>query len=573
MSTDKQARRGRILILGMDGATFDVIDPLLAEGRLPNLGRLMREGVSAPLRSTQPCQSSVAWPALMTGKNPGKTGIFAFWVANPGQVLRPLINYNCIRTATMWETLSKRGYRVGSVNLPVSFPPPPVNGTMVAGLLTPSPEASFTYPPELHTELLAQVGEIPIEMDLMQYSGSQRELEFLQAALEAMEMRTRVGEYLINRDPDWGVFMVTWTITDRVQHFFWKYRDEEHRAYHTDRGAKLRDVISQVYERVDCELGKMLEQIDLEHDTVIVVSDHGFGPKRKNVYLNRWLEEQGLFSYKEPYALRQWRVGLRVVSLGGALQRLGFQHPITEKLRRLRMPMPQLEKLPPYLLVDWSKTKAYNNFVGSEEGIFINLSGREPEGIVAPGSEYEALRDEIIARLHELVDPEDGLPVVDNVQRREELYSGPCVEAAPDLILTMREHSYMPGVTLRTPEVFRATDDPRIAAHEQESESGQHRDDGIFVMAGRACAANGERFTGAEIIDVYPTLLYLLDEGIPGDVDGKVLREAISAELLSTQEIRTAPAEGKEASGGGEVFSEEEDELVKERLKALGYFG
>jgi predicted AlkP superfamily phosphohydrolase/phosphomutase len=568
-----ESNKRRVLILGIDGATFDVMDPLIAAGRLPNFARLMRSGTSAPLRSTQPCQSSVAWPALMSGKNPGKTGVFAFWVSNPGQVLRPLISYKNIKTTTMWETLSDRGYRVGSVNLPVSFPPPKVNGTMVAGLLTPSQEAALTYPPRLHAELMAQVGRIPIEMELMQYSGSARELEFLNAAIHAMRMRTRVSQYLIERDPEWDVFMTTWTITDRVQHFFWKYMDPEHPASKTERGAKMRDVIPQVYEAVDREVGKMLEYVDLERDTVLLASDHGFGPKRKNVYLNRWLEQEGLFHYQSPYELRRWRLMPRPVSLGGGLRRLGLRHPITERLRRLRVPLMKPVSLPPFMLVDWSKTKAYNNFIGSEEGIFVNLKGREPDGIVEPGTEYEAVRDEIIEKLHTLVDPEDGLPVVDSVVRREEIYSGPHVDAAPDLIVTMREHSYMPGVTLRTKEIFRSTSDPRIDSGEQESESGQHRDYGIFIMAGRECVGSGERFGDAEIIDVYPTLLYLLDEAIPDDVDGKVLRPAIQPGILQAREIRASAAEGPKESDGGAAYSEEEDELVKERLKSLGYFG
>ncbi len=573
MSEPDQSERSRVLILGIDGATFDVIDPLIEEGRLPNLAKLMGKGVSALLRSTQPCQSSVAWPAFMTGKNPGKTGVYAFWVSNPGQVLRPLINYRCIKTPTMWETLSQRGYRVGSVNLPVTYPPPEINGTMVAGLLTPSAEAALTHPPHLHTELMANLGRIPVEMDLMQYSGTGRELEFLRASVKTMEIRTRIGRYLMNRDPDWDLFMVTWTITDRIQHFFWKYWDAEHPASKTERGAKMRDVIPQIYERIDREVAMMLEDIDLSKDMVVLVSDHGFGPKRKNVYLNRWLEEQGFLAYRKPYWLRRLRPAPRPVSLGGVLNRLGIRHAITEKLRRFRVPFFKASALPPFMMVDWSKTKAYNNFVGSEEGIFINLAGREPNGIVQPGAEYEALREEIIAKLSELIDPEDGLAVVDSVHRREELYQGPHVESAPDLIVTMREHSYMPGVTQGTKEIFRSTADPRFEGGQQEGESGQHRDDGIFIMAGRGCAGNGERFGDARIIDVYPTILYLLDEAIPDDVDGDVLRDAVDPELLRTREIRKSAAEGEKATVGDQIYSEEEDELVKERLKSLGYFG
>jgi len=462
---------------------------------------------------------------------------------------------------------------VGSVNLPVTFPPPAVKGTMVGGLLTPSPEAAFTYPPHLHTELLAQLGPIPIEMDLMQYSGTGRELEFLRASIDAMQTRTRVARYLMERDPDWDLFMVTWTITDRVQHFFWKYWDDQHPASQTERGAKMRDVIPQIYQRVDGEVGEMLRQVDLERDTVVVVSDHGFGPKRKNVYLNRWLEEQGLFAYKKPYWLRQWRPMPRPVSLGGVLARLGLRHPLIDKLRRLRLPLFKPVAIPAFMMVDWSKTQAYNNFIGSEEGIFINLRTREPDGIVAPGAEYEALRDRIIAALGELVDPEDGLPVVDAVQRREDLYSGPQVEAAPDLIVTMREHSYMPGVTLRTKELFRSTADERFAGGQQEGESGQHRDDGIFIIAGRHAAAGEARFQGAAIIDVYPTLLYLFDEPIPEDVDGKVLQDAVDEALLESRQIRTCEADEGGGGEGEQVYSDAEDEMVKERLKALGYFG
>lgn len=570
-----ETSRGRVLILGIDGATFDIIDPLVAQGRLPNLARLMGGGVSAPLRSTQPCQSSVAWPAFMTGKNPGKNGVYAFWEADPGQVIRPLISYPSIQAATIWEILSERGHRVGSVNLPVTFPPPEVNGTMVAGLLTPSVETRFTHPPELHAELLAQVGSVPLDMDLMRFRGKGQDLEFLDAAYRTMEARTRITQYLMDRDPDWDVFMCTWTITDRVQHFFWKYMDEAHPIYATERGEKLRDVIRQCYIRVDAEVGKLLERVDLDRDTVVVVSDHGFGPKRKNVYLNHWLEGEGLFRFKRPYGLRKWRPMPRVVSLGGVLARLGMRGALADRLRRFRVPLAKLGQLPAFMMIDWSKTKAYNNFIGSEEGIYVNLKGREPHGCVEPGAEYEAVRDQIIAGLSALVDPEDGLPVCDRIDRREDLYHGPHLELAPDLVVTMREHSYMPGATLRTGELFRSTADPDFAGGEQEGESGQHRDHGVFVMAGGVATDRGHRLDEAEIIDVAPTVLYVLAEGVPSDMDGSVVEAGIRPEVLAARPVVKVAATEKvvDQADSGVSHTQEEEDLVKERLKSLGYFG
>lgn len=211
--------------------------------------------------------------------------------------------------------------------------------------------------------------------------------------------------------------------------------------------------------------------------------------------------------------------------------------------------------------VDWARTKAFA--VGSFGQIYINQVGQRPQGIVQPGKEYEELREEIAAQALELLDPRTGQRVVDRVHRREEIYSGPLVEKAPDLVLQSRNWEYM---------AFGHADFG--ASHVVEpvvGMSGHHRPDGVVMLAGQGIEA-GVELDGANITDLAPTILYAMGIPIPSDMDGRVLTDAFTPDYLSAVEVQYSDELSERPTGEGQ-YSEEDEEEIKERLRGLGYVG
>jgi len=209
--------------------------------------------------------------------------------------------------------------------------------------------------------------------------------------------------------------------------------------------------------------------------------------------------------------------------------------------------------------VDWQRTKAYS--LGHVGQIYINLKGREKFGIVNRGNEYETIRDEIIDKLKKLRDPETGELVVDKVMKKEELYKGQYLERAPDLFVFSRNSEYDAfALMAQNTEIF---------CDHFKGQSGNHRLHGIFAANGPSIRS-GIQIEGAGIIDIAPTLLYLMGLPIPDDLDGKVLKDIFQPSFLKKMPPRFEKARQMEKKKGK---SEGDEEEIKERLRELGYLG
>lgn len=557
----RDGERSRVLVIGIDGGTFRVIDPLLREGRLPNIGRLIAEGVRGDLLSTIPPSSSTAWTSFMTGRNPGKHGVYFFRRRQNGSYGRPLINADWVRGRTLWELVSAAGKRVNVFNVPVTYPPRAINGVMVSGLLTPSQEAVCTYPPELHIELIYEVGTLPLFRDIVATFKSGTVLSTLDQLFTSERKRGEAILYLMDHYP-WDLFVAVLTATDRLQHQAGRLWREDRQRQGPLWVRKLGDVIPQCYELVDGIIGEMLARAG-EDTTVVILSDHGFGPIDKHFYLNRWLRAEGFLVLKRGMWARR-RPGLRRSTLGKVLERtplrsLGRLMP--RPVRRLPLGIPVLRRRDPEDRVDWSRTEAFASFDGGEEMISINLRGREPKGCVEPGTEFETLRQRIIDRLKEVRDPESGREVIDGVYRPEEIYHGPLLDEAPDITFTTSETSYHPRGELDGEILLEIPVTGTPALHALK---------GILVMSGRA-VRKGISVAGASIMDLAPTVLYLLGVPIPKDMDGQILFSAIEDEYAGTHEAEYAEALEDKRAVPERSFSEEEEEKVKDHLRAIGY--
>jgi predicted AlkP superfamily phosphohydrolase/phosphomutase len=549
-----------VVIVGWDSASFDVIGPWLEAGELPNLQKLIAEGVSGKLRSTIHPMSGPAWASFMTGKNPGKHGIFDWTRHVDGNYDASLINSTSLRSKTLWKIANEAGFTTGVVNVPVTYPPHAVDGYLVSGLLTPSIKSDFVFPSHLADELHRVTDGYVIHGQEWYMEG--KEAVCIEDTLAALEKRGRAVMHLLRTRPcDLDVFV--FTATDSIQHRFWKYTDPDFPGYKPEY-AQHADAILRVFQKADTILGEILAQIP-EDAAVIVVSDHGAGPLYKLIFINRWLMELGLLKLKDRSATRfkRWlvenQVFLRVYNI---LNKIGLTNLY------LRIPRSKRGQVVSSFLtaddVDWSRTKAYAT--GDFGQIRVNLSGREPKGIVSPGKEYEELVAFVTKKLYELEDSESGERIVDRVYQKDEIYKGECLELAPDLLFVAQEYAYISSKHF-------GFEESELMVRSDYANSGNHRQDGVFI-AWRKGIKRGEVVQGAQIIDVTPTVLYLMDIPIPEDMDGRVLTEIFDETYLADHPIRrqrcTAVEKGQ---GANEAYSDQDADQVRRRLEKLGYLG
>jgi len=539
----------KVFCIGMDGATFDVILPMIQAGELPTFARLMEQGASGPLLSTPNLISPSAWTSFMTGVNPGKHGIFEFYEKKRDCYGVRFINASDRKSASLWSILSDKGVDVGVVNVPMTYPAEKVNGFLIAGLESPGPEAKgFCYPAGLYEELKGALGNYIMEPGITSHVMA-GDLATAEALLyESIENRKESTLYLMKKYP-WGFFNVVFRETDPAQHCFWKYYDKDSPDYEDSPYSR---VIPEVYRRIDAAVGEIIAELS-EDTTVIVLSDHGFGFRQyANLSLNGWLEGGDFLSFRAN----------EKEALSGRLYRQvekRFKRKTKEKLVRL---FPKLrDKVQSGMFfssIDWGKTRAFAD--GIREGIYINLKGREPEGVVEAG-EYEALRDKIIERLLTVVDPESGEAIVENVFKREEVYAGAMTEFSPDLIVRWRPKVSVSGMR----DLDGGSYSPRFLTEEHRTISGDHRDSGVLFLKGPQ-VRRGE-IKGASIMDLTPTILHLMGHGVPSDMDGIVLKDT----LLGHGEVLVSGPTQNQAPSSDSVYDPDEEEAVRKRLRDLGY--
>lgn len=517
----------RVLVIGLDGATPQLVFPWAKEGKLPNLSKLIENGASGDLKSTIPPMTAAAWTSSVTGKNPGKHGIYHFIEYQHKTYDYRIISSKDVKSRTIWRILGELDKQVGVMQVPITYPPEKVNGFMVTdGLTTPGQDSSFTYPKELKEELLRDF-KFKLTSTEKYYEGN--EDQFI-ADLSSIEERKAHATIYLMEKYNWDFFMVVYSNIDAMQHFFWKYMDSTHPGYDPEKAKKYGDAILNIYQKLDGIVGDMLKVID-EDTTVIIISDHGFGPLYKELHLNKWLKDRGLLKLKEKEdtsITRYWlsRSGLTREMVYILLAKLGLKNLTKIIPDKLKKSMPS-HYTPTD--IDWSKTKAYS--LATHGMMYINLKGRNPEGVIEPGKEYEQIREYIIKELLKLKDPETGKNIVDKVFKSEELYFGQGVNNAPDLfVLTdMTYHNIGRLDNFLIKPAWKLDDADSsgklsILNKQRSLGSGNHRINGIFIMKGGSIKKSS-KIDNAEIIDIAPTVLYLMGIPIPEDMDGKVLKD------------------------------------------------
>jgi predicted AlkP superfamily phosphohydrolase/phosphomutase len=556
--------RERVMVIGLDGVPYELIQSWAQAGHLPNIAKLMARGVSGPLASTMPPTSGPAWTSLATGKNPGKTGIYDFLYRRDGSYVFPPVNTTMRSGRTLWSVLGDHDRKVGVVNLPISYPVEQVNGSLVSGWMTPYYAKDFTWPPELASELDRAVGDYRI-YPAETFAESRRDA-FFGACDELLEMLTKANMHVMGRD-DHDFFMPVYFDTDRVLHQLWHYLDPEHpwnaKAPVDDATqARRTGEVIRYFTKLDADIGQLIEQFG-EDARVAIISDHGMGRASRFVVLNNLLLKLGYIALSDDVATKMkafaFRRGFTLRNVHRLVDRLGLAKHAEYKnvysfdglLKKFFLSFSN---------VDWCRTRAYS--YGRHYGsVFINLRGREPQGAVAP-EDYERVRDELIEAVSSYVDPELGRGIVGECIRREDVYSGERFEEAPDVVLLPKDPS----------DIFYGLSDFGSSRIWDETYrySGMHRPDGLFVAAGPG-VREGERFDKGGLTDIAPTVLYWMGLPVPADMDGRPLEDIMTPEHVAAHNVSIGGDASLDADLDRREYDAEEEEEIMDRLRDLGY--
>ena len=455
----------KVLIIGLDCAPPDLVFEKW-KNDLPVLRGLMEKGVYGPLKSTDPPITIPAWTSMVTSKNPGRLGLYG---------IRNRLDYSydkmifanslLVKEDTLWDILSRHGKKVALLGVPQTYPPKSVNGHMITCFLTPDTNSNYTYPESLKGEIRSWVGEYLLDVDNFRTEEKDKLLEQI---YEMTEKQFKVALHLL-REKEWDFFMMVEMGVDRIHHGFWKFHDPKHIKY--EPGSKYENAIRDYYLYVDRNVGELLSHIDSE-TTVLVVSDHGAKAMVGGVCVNEWLMQKGYLHLKEKPA--------GVIPFGKAK-------------------------------VDWKRTMAWGEG-GYYSRIFLNVKGREPEGVIDP-SDYERIREDLRKALEAITD-DQGINIGTKVYKPEEIYSE-VRRIPPDMIVYFGNLSWrsVGSVGLGSILTFENDTGPDDANHDTH---------GIFIMGGGSVMARGLR-EGLNLLDVAPTVLNLMGIEVPGDMEGRVI--------------------------------------------------
>ncbi len=562
----------RVLILGLDGSTWDLFSKFAGDGTMPNLASLLERGASSDLVTVVPPVTATSWTTFFTGLNPGKHGVFEFLLRRKGlsegavSDRNPFgeipVNSTLRDGLPIWQIAGRSGLKSVVLNAPITYPPEQLAGSMVSGFLTPVGKRDFAYPPGVLEEIEQRFG--PYKLYHRQVYSKRGVGNVLDELFDVLDYNIKVTRYMMGKG-DWNLFFSHFWGTDRAQHELWHLLDENHPRYDSREGAEFGPRLRRFYRELDKGLGEIAD--DAGDANILMVSDHGFGPIHRFLAFNVWLHEQGYLKLKRDAGTRlkkaAYDMGLTPVffyrlsmALGLARLRLSGGFHSRQKMQML---------LDRFFLslsnVDWTRTRAYSR--GNYGQIYVNLKGREPHGCVEAGEEYEKVRALIKNDLLAFRDPLTGGKMFDKVYLREEIYEGPYVDEAPDIV-------FLPA-DMRNKALGTLDFTSNRFSFPVYGNSGDHRMEGIFLGLGPAFR-EGARLGPRSILDVAPTVLYLLGLKVPRGMDGKLMEDALVPETLAGRPVEYCDMELMGNASGG-ALSVEDSEDIRRRLEGIGYVG
>jgi predicted AlkP superfamily phosphohydrolase/phosphomutase len=538
---------GRIVIIGLDGCTLDVLKPWAEEGILPNFASLMQGSAWGRLMSTYPPLTMPAWVSFSTGKNPGRFGIYGFVSFLDGSYrLQPNTHFHARDQLEFWDILNANGYTCGIVNYPLMDRPVKLDGYCVPGFMA-NEIAYKTYPVELREELDREVGKYELDA---RGAYVMVEEEHLRSSLRVIDKRADAILYLLRERPV-DVFVGIFTMTDRIQHRM--YNKYGPGCYHTE--SPEQNPMSRFFQALDKRIGDIIAALD-EDDLLLIISDHGFSHADRSFFINNWLLDKGLLKWKGKGLLS--RLGITQKNIG----RLVYKFGLYKQTQRLA-PSFLKKTIPPGRnpshkginivdsiyedRIDWRRTKAVAIGSGPTAAVYLNTTDR-PQGSIPP-EDVDGLRDDIITMLRSEIDPDTGEELAINIRSAQELYVGDNPPNTADFYIDFE------GDLLPAPSI---TDDGKLyGPHPIQS----HAMDGIF-FAKHPWIRPGN-IDDRSLLDIMPTVLHLKGIALPQEIDGQVLLDIFHA----GSEPRKRPVERGEGQTARDIKEREHIARIARKLR------
>ena len=559
----------KLLLIALDGATLDLLRPWMNAGKLPLLAKLFQGGTGGVLQSTVPWATPTAFASLATGVNPGQHGVFDFGrlIGDDYTAFVPT-NGADVNGRSLWQLLSDAGLSSAVINMPMTYPAQAINGHIVAGIPYPGGSPQLCHPPELLDELrdhgwdLARNASDDLGGNYASYYDGLLDLVRTRGAATAWMME----QY----QPDFTA--VHFLETDQVQHRFWQFMEGEPKY---DPNGAHTDAILRLYHEIERAMAQIIAAAG-DDVTVCIMSDHGFGPTRHQVWINNWLHQNGFLSLNRSTAVKckqiLYKAGLSPAAIREAaperLKLAILQFFERQKGRAIASQMEtnsskaERKGLVDWLTermaidfydVDWTQTQAFSTGTTAVGYVWLNVVGRDPQGIIEDGEAYEQARQTIAAALR------DWEPVGE-LLFREQLWDGPQLENAPDIIIRW-------AAATTDARYFQTRFSSHHLMKPVPNDYASHRPEGMFLLHGTDVRQESVS-QQADILDLAPTFLWLMGQPVPTYMDGRVLTEQFD---LSTA-VDTIDVELEQNGGETAVFLTAEDEAaIKDTLRGLGY--
>jgi predicted AlkP superfamily phosphohydrolase/phosphomutase len=547
----------QVIVIGMDGADPGLALTWAQEGRLPHLQQLLARGAGGTLLSVPNAMSPSAWSSFATGLNPGRHGVFYFLDRKPGTYELMHSGSRTREGVPFWQTLSAAGKRVALLFEPITYPAEALNGVHLCGWLAPSlTSPGYGYPADLMAEVRRLFPDFILHTGMTEFIRRGRYDLALERKLASIRNRGKLARWVYQQEP-WDCFTVVFDETDAISHYFWHFHDPAHPRHEPDTAHRYDDAVFDTYRAVDEQIGLLLELAPPDAQ-VLVMSDHG---SRRNsrgaLYLRGLLRELGLEVPRTRAGAGHKAAGV-LHSLAETALSSSLKHKAVGLWPGLASRLIQASSAGE---VDYYRSRAYTFWCNGGAEPWLNLAGRDPNGLVDPGVEVDELVGLLTEALLGATEAGTGEPLVAGVQRAAEVYHGPHVNRAPDLLVQWTDTVVQQG--LRTQSEGR-----EIVVTEPASEdlrTGNHRREGLLIAAGPQVQPGEVR---AQIEDLAPTILSLLEVPLPADLDGRPLSELFTS--LTPAPDHPADAAPPPPSAAA-PYTAAEEAAIQERLQDLGY--
>jgi len=489
----------KLLIIGLDGATFKVLKPLIRKGYLPTLKKLIKNGVSGNLKSTIPPTTAPAWLSFATGKNPGKTGVFDFFNRKDDRdyKLYPA-DSSAYKNESYFDILSRKGLKVGIINYPTLFPAYKINGFMVSGMPAPDKHRFAFWPRSLGKKIEEICQGYQIMVEPKNYPDPSALLRIMK---KLVAKRLVLSEKLA---PKCDIYTVVFSATDFVSHFLWKYLDKTHPLYQQSRAFKYRPEINNFYQKIDEAILKIINSYPYQPN-IIIMSDHGFGKQKGTFAVNLWLKKNGYLKTKKA---RVNKSGIKI-KLSRQAQNLIKKMPA--RLSFIKKILPRNLRFKLGRNITFAAAGDPKNFIDFKKSTAFALGHTHPFSSIY--LQDKSVKNELISQIKKEL-KKYGAEI--KFYSREKIYQGPKKNLAPDLIFSLNNWAGQVDVLKLSGK--------KVYQNKETDWSGAHRREGIFIASGPDIKKKA-RIKGARIIDLCPTILAFFNCPIPDNLDGRVLKK------------------------------------------------